>query len=501
MRGRDALTAALGIACLLVVGAFSHRLLHITNSTTVALGFLLVVLFVAAASRLWAAAATSLVAVLCLNFFFLPPVRTFTIADPQNWAALVVFLAVSLVASNLSAAVRSREREALDRRDELARLFDVSRDVLQMNETRDATLALARLVARRFGLEYVAIAVRDGGRWVRAEHGVLPAPLPDDELTAVEGAASRGLEFDARARTYAGHRTITVGEEPVCIVPLRSGARLTGLLATAGRTVEPGTLDALAGMVAIAIERVAFLEERKSADLARQSEALKSALLASLGHDLRTPLTAIRVAASNLREGWATDGERREQGDVILLEAERLSRLFQNTLDMARIDASAVNATNQWVHLSELYDAARDQVAQALATAHVQVEIADDRVVCLDPRLTAAALAHVLENAVHYSPEGSTVTVSLACDGGDLVVRVDDQGPGIAPQDLPHLFERFYRGAAARQRPVGTGMGLSIARGLLAVQQGRIWAENRPDGGARFTITVPVETRAAGAVT
>lgn len=498
MRGRDALTAAIGIACLLAVAAFSDQLLHVTNSTTVALGFLLVVLFVAAASRLWAAAVTSLVAVSCLNFFFLQPVRTFTIADPQNWAALVVFLAVSLVASNLSATVRAREREALDRRDELARLFDVSRDVLQMNETRDATLALARLVARRFGLGYVAIAVHDNGQWLRAEHGVLPLPLPDDELTTVEREASRGLEFDANARTYAGHRTITVGEEAVCMVPLRSGARLMGLLATAGRTVEPGTLDALAGMVAIAIERVAFLEERKSADLARQGEALTSTLLASLGHDLRTPLTAIRVAASNLRENWATDNERREQGDVILLEVERLSRLFQNTLDMARIDASAVSATNQWVHLSELYDAARDHVSQAVATVRVQLDIADDRVVCLDPRLTAAALAHVLENAVHYSPEGSTVVVALACGRGDLVVQVDDQGPGIAPQDVPHLFERFYRGDAARRRPVGTGMGLSIARGLLAVQRGRIWAENRPEGGARFTITVPVETRGAG---
>lgn len=499
MRSRDALIASLAILCLLGVGLASERLPEFTNSTTVSLGYLLVVLFVAALTRLWAATLTSLMAVLCLNFFFLPPLRTFTIADPENWAALIAFLAVSLVASNLSAAVRAREREALDRRDELARLFDVSRDVLQMTETRDATLVLARLVARRFGLGYVAIALRDGARWVRAEQGVLPMPLPDDELTAVEREASRGLEFDAHSRTYAGHRTITVGGEAVCLVPLRSGARLTGLLATAGRTVEPGTLDALAGTVAIAVERVALLEERKSADLARQSEALKSALLASLGHDLRTPLTAIRVAASNLREGWATDEERRDQGDVILLEVERLSRLFQNTLDMARIDASAVSATTRWVHLSELYAAARDQVAQALATVRVHLEIPEDTVVCLDPRLTASALAHVLENAVHYAAEGSAVTVSLGCEGGDLVVRVDDQGPGIAPQDLPHLFERFYRGAAARVRP-GTGMGLSIARGLLAAQHGRIWAENRPEGGARFTITVPVQARAAGAL-
>jgi two-component system sensor histidine kinase KdpD len=491
MSRREAVNGALGIVGVLGVTALYARL-QATNSTTVALTFMLVVLSVAATSRLWSAAVTSVVAVLCFNFFFLPPVRTWTIADPQNWVALFVFLAVSLVASNLSAAVRAREREALDRRDEVARLFDVSRDVLMIHETRDATRALARVVGRRFGLDYVAICQRAGERWEIAERGALSAPIPVDVLAEAERDATRILEFDATTRTYAGHRTVGVGETPVRLVPLRAGARPIGLLACAGRIVDAGTLDALAGVVAIAIERVQFLEERKSAELARQSEALKATLLASLGHDLRTPLTAIRVAAANLRESWPNESERREQGDVILLEVERLTRLFQNTVDIARIDAAGVNAASRWVHLSELFEAARDQVGQMLQNIPLHLDIVDDAPVWLDPRLTAAALAHVLENAVRYSP-GAPVTVRLTVVDSALTIEVEDQGVGIAADDLPHLFERFYRGAAARRVTAGTGMGLAIAAGFLAAQNGRIEAENVPSGGARFTIVVPVQ--------
>jgi two-component system sensor histidine kinase KdpD len=197
----------------------------------------------------------------------------------------------------------------------------------------------------------------------------------------------------------------------VRLVPLRVGARAVGLLAAAGRPVEPGTLDALAGVAAIAIERAHFLEERKAAELARQSEELKSALLASLGHDLRTPLTAIRVAASNLQASWLADGDRREQSDVILTEVERLSRLFQNILEMARIDAGALSADVRWVHPSEILEAARDQVEHTLSRHRLEVDEMQERLVRLDPRLTASALAHLLENAAQYTAPGTSIAV------------------------------------------------------------------------------------------
>ena len=290
---------------------------------------------------------------------------------------------------------------------------------------------------------------------------------------------------------------MTGGDRQVRLVPLRLGTRASGLLAASGRPVEPGTLDALGGVAAIAIERVQFLEERKQAELARQSEELKSALLASLGHDLRTPLTAIRVAATNLQASWLTGEDRREQSALVLAEVERLTRLFQNILEMARIDAGAVATEYRWVHPSEIIEAARDQVEHTLGQHALDLKVDTNRLVRLDPRLTAAALAHLLENAAQYAPAPSTITVAAEVSAAGLEVSVRDRGPGILPADLPHVFERFYRGAAAKSRVSGTGMGLSIVEGLLAGERGSVRVENCPDGGTRFTIAVPAETKAA----
>ena len=468
-----------------------------TNATTVSLTLLVVVLVVAATSRLWVAVVTSVVAVLAFNFFFLPPVGTFTIADPQNWVALFVFLVVSLVASNLSAIARARTQEAVSRRDELARLFDLSRDVLVITESDEGLGVLARAIARRFALDFVGIALpRDGG-WHVTTAGARTFALDAKELSSVFAAAQTTLEFDAYARTYAGQRTMTVDGETVCLVPLRAVTKPIGLLAAAGRPVEVGTLDALAGVVAIAIERTQFLDERKTAALTKQSEELKTALLASLGHDLRTPLTAIRVAASNLTSNALTGDERGQQGEVILTEVERLTRLFQNILDMARIDAGALSAEEHWTHPTELIEAARAQVEQTLQRHTIAVDVDPDLPVRLDPRLTATALAHLLENAAQYSPAGTVIAITTRMTPDGLILEVRDHGPGISRADLPHVFDRFYRGNAASTRVSGTGMGLAIARGLLAAEHGRLWAENCADGGTRFTIVVPATMREA----
>jgi two-component system sensor histidine kinase KdpD len=469
--------------------------LHVSNAATVSTTYLLLVLLVAATSRLRVAVVTSIVAMLCLNFFFLPPVGTFTIADPHNWIALFAFLVVSLVASNLSAVARTRTEEALGRRNELARLFDLSRDVLMTTESREALAALARAIARRFDLEFVAVAVPREGDWDIYEAGSRTIELDKRQLASAYAAAQTTLEFDAYARTYAGHRTTTVDGDVVRLVPLRLGTKPIGVLAAAGRPVEAGTLDTLAGVVAIAIERAHFLEERKTAELTRQSEQLKTALLASLSHDLRTPLTAIRIAASNIKASESERADRVEQSDLILSEVERLTRLFQNLLEMARIDAGAITTEPRWTHPSEIVAAARDQVEQAIQDHELEVTIEPDVPVRLDPRLTAAALAHLLENAAQYSPAGSTVQLRARIANEGLTIQVRDHGAGITSADLPHLFERFYRGTAAKSRTSGTGMGLWIVRGLLAAENGRVWAETCADGGAQFTLTVPAEAQ------
>jgi two-component system sensor histidine kinase KdpD len=339
-----ALVALLAIAGLVAAG----RALGVTNPTIVALSLLIIVLGVAATSTRRLAIATSIAAMAAFNYFFLPPLGTFTIADPENWVALIVFLAVSLVASGLSATVRARTEDA-----------------------------------------------------IRREH------------------------------------------------------------------------------------------ER---DRARRSEEFKSALLASLAHDLKTPLTAIRVAAGNLQANWLSDDQRREQLQIVLAEVSRLSRSFDGILDMARIDAGAVASRREWVHPTEIVDAARALVGPELQQHVIDVEEQGDDLVFVDPRLTSAALAHILENAAAYAPAGSVMTVTTGSTASGLAISVRDRGPGITAADLPHLFERFFRGAAARGVP-GTGMGLAIARGLLAVEGGVVSAENHAEGGAVFSLTVPATTR------
>jgi len=352
---RDAGALAAAMAATFGVVVIYRQWLHVTDAVIVALTFLFIILLVAASARFWVAATSAIVGMFAFNFFFLPPIGTFYLENPENWVVLFVFLTVGLVASNLSAAARARAQEA--------------------------------------------------------------------------------------------------------------------------------------------IERAEFVEARKAAEVARRSEELKSALLASIGHDLRTPLTAIRVAASNLQASWLDAADRREQSELILAEVERLQRLFQNILEMARIDAGAIAADLRWVHPSEIVEAARDRVRQALGRHPIDLQVEFDGLIQLDPRLTAAALAYVLENAAHYSPAESSISIAVGVTPEGLEIKVRDHGPGIAPDDLAHLFERFYRGAESKRRPAGTGMGLSIARGMLAAERGRIQAENCDDGGARFTIVVAAEQR------
>jgi K+-sensing histidine kinase KdpD len=338
-----------GLAALATVTALYGLWLGLRNPTVVGLSYLMIVLLVAAGSTLRVAFGTSVIAVLALNYFFLPPVRTFVLEDPENWVALVVFLVVSIVGSRVSVMAR---------------------------------------------------------------------------------------------------------------------------------------------------ERAALVEERQEADRMRQSAELKSALLSSLGHDLKTPLTAIMVATDNLRANWASDEERREQLDVVASEVARLNRLFQNIVDMARIETGAVVPAPEWVHLVDIVDASLQRAAQALAKHPLDLQLDVAGAVQVDPRLTAAALAHVLENAGQYAPPGTPITVSGRFDGVELSLAVRDRGHGIAQEDLQYLFEHFYRGSGAGRRSFGTGMGLAIARGLLVAQGGQIRAENHPDGGARFTMTIPSAFRA-----
>jgi two-component system, OmpR family, sensor histidine kinase KdpD len=464
------------------------------SPTTAALALLLSVLGAATLARLRTAIAVSLLAMLTLNFFFLPPLGTLTIADPQNWIALFAFLVVAVIASNLSAAAQDRARDAIARRNEVTRLFDLTRDVLLTTETAGAIEILARHVARRFELARIAVCLPGDHGWQIAQGGSEELDLDLTTLNTALAKARGTLEFDARQRAYGGH--LRVGERhDVVIVPLRHGTKAVGLLAAASSTLDIGTLDAVAGVVAIAVERAQFLGERDAAALVRQKADLAATLLASLSHDLRTPLTAITVAVENLR-GDLPALERREQARAAMSELERLTRLFQDILDMARIDAEAIRIDRQWVTAADVVDAALAHIRHAVEGHALRVEADAEMEVEIDPRLTSVALAHVIENAAHYSPGEKPILVEARATGDGLYVSVTDQGPGLDPGELEHLFERFYRGRGARQATFGTGMGLSITRGLLSAAGGRIWADNSPGAGARFCLVVPGAVRA-----
>jgi two-component system sensor histidine kinase KdpD len=244
----------------------------------------------------------------------------------------------------------------------------------------------------------------------------------------------------------------------------------------------------------IAVERAKFLEEREAAEIQRQRGELATVLLASLSHDLKTPLTVLRMAVDTLRHDLPLDS-RRAQADAASAELLRLTRLFESLLDMARIDAAAIQVTRDWVTPADIVDAAVAHARHAVDGHALRVDADADHVVNVDARLTAVALSNLLENAARYSPSTQEIVVDARSDAAGVTVSVSDRGPGIEPSEMGHLFERFYRGRHAQQTAPGTGMGLAIARGLIEAIGGRVWAENRPDGGARFSMVVPGDRR------
>ena len=237
-----------------------------------------------------------------------------------------------------------------------------------------------------------------------------------------------------------------------------------------------------------------LLEERDTVELLRQKAELAATLLASLSHDLKTPLTAIRVALENLYEDM-TPEDRSDQARLAISEVDRLTHFFQDILDMARIDAGATPLDPQWVSPADVVDAASVHVRHALGGRRVRVDADSETAIDVDPRLASVALSHLLENAAKYSPADSEITVVARGTGEGLQMSVTDGGPGVDPSELDHLFERFYRGRKAKHAAPGTGMGLAIARGLVAAAGGRVWAENMPGGGARFSMVVPGTVR------
>src|SRR6266511_4832624 len=418
---RDIVVLAGGLIVTAVAVGVLRRIPGV-NHTTVGLALLLVVLGTATLGKLWIATVVAIAATMAFNFFFFPPVGTFTIADPQNLIALFAFLAAAVIASRLSSAAQVRAREAIERRNEVTRLFDLTRDVLLTTETSSAIDALAQHVARRFELSRVAICLPVDNTWRLHQGAANDVRVAPDVLDSALAKARGVLEFDAHQRAYGGHLRIAAETGELVIVPLRHVTKTVGLLA-ADTMLEVGTLDAVAGVVAIAIERAHFLAEREAAERLRQKAELASTLLASLSHDLKTPLTAVRVAVENLRTDLPLE-ERRAQAATAIVELKRLNRLFQDILDMARIDAEAIHLEQQWVTPADVVDAAMAHVRHAVDGRPVRVDAEAEMQVRIDPRVASVALSHLLENAAQYSPEDREIVVEARVQQESLCIWV-----------------------------------------------------------------------------
>ena len=445
------------------------------NATTVALGYLVGVLLIATAWGFWEALTASLAAVACFNFFFLHPVGTFHIADPQNWIALFAFLVTSTVASHLSARAKQRTREALDREKEMERLYALSRAILLTDPQEAAAKQIAQQIAQVFDCRAVALYDRTTGETHRAG----PEDMPGIE-DQVRQAALAGTPFSDESTLAT-------------VIPIRLGGQPIGSLAVRGASVPHTALQALANLVAIGLERERGQEAATRAEAARQSEELKSTLLDAIAHEFNTPLTSIKAAATGLLSSPAASAEeQRELVTIVDEEADRLGRLVNEAIQMARIEAGKIHLNIALLSVAGLIETVLEQMKTMIEGRKITVTIPGDLpMIRADGELLGLAVRHLLDNAVKYSPPTSPLAISAERTAGGVTLSVCDQGPGIPEQQRLRIFEKFYRGPDARHRVTGTGMGLAIALEIARAHGGNIWVESQPAQGSKFCLSVP----------
>jgi two-component system sensor histidine kinase KdpD len=443
------------------------------NYTTVALTLLLAILGIAAKYGLGESVAASMLAGFCFNFFFLPPVGTLTIEDPQNWVALSAFLVTAIVASQLSASARRRTAEALQRQAEMEKLYSLSRSLMLVGAGEDMAAHAARLLAQTFDDAGVVVYDRATGAVHRA--GSHDVPLPDSKLhdTALQG----NDYYDAPTDTF--------------VLPIRLGADPVGSLAVTGGRPSDTALHSAANVVAVALEAGRAREAAGRADAARQSEELKSALLDALAHEFKTPLTSIKAGATALLAGGVLTPVQNELLTVINEETDRLDALVTDTVRAARIESGETKLQARQTTVDELLARAMHKVRAGLENRPLSLQTPPGLPpVIADPELMAIAIGNLLDNALKYTPAGTAIHLGAREDDGLVILTVADHGPGIAPKERGRIFERFHRGPGARHVP-GTGMGLAIAGEIVRLHKGRLWLDHEVAEGASFSLALP----------
>ncbi|MFS2011934.1 DUF4118 domain-containing protein [Azospirillum sp. CT11-132] len=489
------------VAAALGAGHVLHRVLALNN---LALVFLTAVLASAVTGGLAPSLYASVISVLAFNYFFLPPLYTFTISDPENIVALLVFAVVSVIASNLTARVRAQAVTARLRAKTTEDLYQFSRKLAGVVTMDDLLWATAYQIAAMLKVHVVLLLPEAGSVAVRA--GYPPEDVIEDaDLAAAVWAWENNRPTGKGADTLPGAKWLFLpmrtGRGVVGVVGIDTGGgkgRASGFLTPDQRRL----LDALIDQAALAIERVTLAEDVDRTKLAAETERLRSALLTSISHDLRTPLASILGSATSLVSyGPKMDEDgRRDLAATIQEEAERLNRFIANLLDMTRLESGAIRPRTGAVDLSEVVGSALERVSRILAGHRVEVDLpAGLPMVDIDAVLIEQALFNLLDNAGKYAPAGSLITVR-GRQGGDLVrIEVLDEGGGIPPEDVERIFDKFYRVHAQDRQRAGTGLGLAICRGFVEAMGGSVTAGNRRDrSGAVFTLTLPKAAEMSG---
>ena len=475
------------VACPVLVGAVTEAYRHVVhvNPTTVALTFLLLVLLLAAYWGLRYSVFLAVLATLAFNYYFLPPVGTFTIADPQNWVALFAFLVTAGIASQLAESARRQTADANQRRRDVERLYSFSQRLLATDNVAELLNLIPAYVRDGFGGKTSAMYLLSSQQEYRTD--------PQDT-----GINRRDLEMvSSRGEPVIDSRRI------VCFTPLRLGTRVTGAVAIAGVTLSRSTLEALGSMIAIAIERAGAIEKLGQTEAARQSENLRAVLLDSVTHELRTPLTGIKAAVTGLLSDYHLDEtQRKDLLTVINEEADRLDRLVAEATEMAQLDAHKVELQLQSVAISAVIDSALAESRALLGLHPVELRIPPSLpTVRIDPDRIGEVLKQLLENAAKYSAPDAPITITAEQRDQRLNVSVTDCGPGIDDFEQALIFEKFYRGRDERSRVQGTGMGLAIAKAIVEAHNGAIGVTSQLGRGSVFWFELPMSGDDVGRMT
>ncbi|MCY0987989.1 sensor histidine kinase KdpD [Nannocystis sp. ILAH1] len=459
--------------------------------------YLLVIMVTAARFGRGPSILAAVVSVAAFNFCFVPPFYTFAVADARYMLTFGVMLLVGIVISGLTERVRMQAEAARGREQRTAILYSLSRELAQLRHKQSIGTSAARHVAELAGGRVVVLVAG-------ADDSLTPLQGTDVELVAdpLEQAAAR----QALERGPAGAGTDTLSSAKALYVPLQAVGRTIGVLGvTTGDPVrlrhlaEQELLAAMSGQVALALHRVLLAQEAQQAELRARTEELRGALLSSVSHDLRTPLTAISTAASVLGQaGPMADEKRREFASSIYEEALGLGRLVTNLLHMTRLETPGVALRREWTPLEDPIGAALTRLERALGRHMVNVSLAPDLPpVLLDEVLFEHLMLNLLENAAKYTPPGSAIDVSARVEGASVVVEVADRGGGIPAGQEDRIFEKYFRVGGPAQG--GFGLGLAICRAIAVAHGGTITAANRPQGGALFCVTMPIgeETQTA----